>query len=228
MNYKKGSFTTVPNKEILRGKDAIAQIVFMWLCSYADEEGVCFPSRSKLAKDCNVTVDTIDRKVKYLADEGLVKKTTRKDGEVNKSNLYQILLVEDEGVAVQEGQGSLTKDTRGSLTNTTLTQSIKNSIQLTPGDVPSQDIVSIIDLWKPLNHNYDSWYSNNTQRGAVSFLLGKYGYDKVSTMVTQLPDIVSRKFAPKITTPLELKRDLSKLVLFINQERQSKSKRRIV
>ncbi len=89
--YKKGDFFHFPNKSILRGLDAKAQIVFMWLSSYADEDGVCFPSRRTLANDTGIKSSrTIDKAIKVLEEIGLITKENRFKEKEQKSNLYQI------------------------------------------------------------------------------------------------------------------------------------------
>jgi len=93
MKYIKGSFITVPNKTVLKGLLATSQALFMWICSYADEVGICFPSRKTLAEDLCVSLPTIDIHLKKLCEVGLIQKKTRKRGKENHTNLYQIILL---------------------------------------------------------------------------------------------------------------------------------------
>jgi len=86
-------------------------------------------------------------------------------------------------------------------------------------DPQSAEIVEIIKLFEDINPNYLEWYGNKTQRAAVKFLINAVGFDSLKSLVTKLPEITARKFAPKITTPFELKRDWAKLKLFIEQEK---------
>lgn len=90
MKYEKGSFILVPNKEVLRGKGSAVQLVFFWLCDYADKKGVCFPSRKTLSKDSSLSLPTIDRSIKELCILGLITKTKRFSENEQLSNLYQI------------------------------------------------------------------------------------------------------------------------------------------
>ena len=96
MRYEKGSFVVIPNKEILRGAPSEMLSIFFWLCSYADENGQCFPSRNKLHKDTGCGLKTIDKYIKILEERGLIDKQTRyKSGTKEQmSNLYQIMTVE--------------------------------------------------------------------------------------------------------------------------------------
>lgn len=98
MKYERGTFTITPNKEHLRGKPPEMQAVYFWICDRADENGICFPSRAKIAEDCGIkSVRTIDKYIKELADMEILVKTVRKTpGSVeNTSNLYQIMILEE-------------------------------------------------------------------------------------------------------------------------------------
>jgi len=95
MKYEKGSFVLVPNKGYLPGLEPHIQCVYMWLCHFSDDKGLCFPSRSTLATFSGCSVKSVDRALERLCDDGLIVKTIRKDGERNFSNLYQIMILED-------------------------------------------------------------------------------------------------------------------------------------
>lgn len=96
MRYQKGTFVTVPNIDSLDILPAAAQALFMWLCKYADDEGICFPSRKKLAGHLGTTMPTIDKHLLFLEETGFITKTLRKKkgSNENMSNLYQIELVD--------------------------------------------------------------------------------------------------------------------------------------
>jgi len=94
MKYKKGTFIVVPNIDRLDVLHPTGQALFMWLCKYANDDGVCFPSRKKLAGHLSCDMRTIDRHIGFLVDLGFISKTTRqkKGTKTNMSNLYQIHL----------------------------------------------------------------------------------------------------------------------------------------
>jgi hypothetical protein len=96
MKYQPGTFTVIPNKEYLKEKPPILQCLFFWLCQHSDEKGVCFPSRSTLAKEVGCDIRSIDKYIKIMESDNILKKTTRfnKRKKKNDSNLYQIMLSE--------------------------------------------------------------------------------------------------------------------------------------
>ena len=92
MRYEKGNFTVIPNRNTLRGLPSHVQTVFFWLCSYSDNNGQCYPSRSKLSKDAGCSIRTVDTSISKLVEIGMLKKETRKAGKENLSNIYQIII----------------------------------------------------------------------------------------------------------------------------------------
>ena len=83
----------VHSKYRLMEIDAIGQSVFMWLCSHADETGLCWPSISTLAKLCRVCPNTVKDRIRKLEQIGLLQKTPRKkdNSKENDTNLYQVI-----------------------------------------------------------------------------------------------------------------------------------------
>lgn len=94
MKYEKGSFIVVPNKLLLEGIDSYAQIVFFWLCDFADDAGTCWPSRTTLAKKSAISLASVDRALVKLEELGLVKKTKRYYEQAPTTNLYQLMIVQ--------------------------------------------------------------------------------------------------------------------------------------
>ena len=47
------------------------------IANYADEEGICWPSRETLADDSEQSVDSVDRHIKELETAGFIKRAKR-------------------------------------------------------------------------------------------------------------------------------------------------------
>lgn len=105
MKYRKNSFITIPNKEVIKGKSALLQAVYLWICEHANSEGVCFPSRSTIAKEAGVNIKSVDRVIPELENIGILVKTSRKIGEKNMSNEYQIMIVDVKRGSVLQSLG---------------------------------------------------------------------------------------------------------------------------
>lgn len=85
----------------------------------------------------------------------------------------------------------------------------------------------LLKLFEPINPNYTELFANTTQRNALLWLLEKHGLEKVTDVLRALPEIMykhpDKKFAPTITTPVQLKNKLANLVAFVKQRGVSKS-----
>ena len=91
--YKKGSFTIVPNLDAIDGICPYAQVIYLWLCKHADENGICYPGAKRIAKKGGMSERVVPGKVKLLEEIGVLKKTKRtKEEGGNITNLYQIMV----------------------------------------------------------------------------------------------------------------------------------------
>jgi phage replication O-like protein O len=79
----------------------------------------------------------------------------------------------------------------------------------------------LIDLFAEINPMYQDFYSNRTERAALESMASSWGYQKLLNTIKALPSVVLLPYAPRITKPSELKRDIGKLMIFYKQE-QSK------
>lgn len=92
MNYQKGTFTVVPTLHMV-GLTPHEQLVFVWMCFYANQEGECFPSYRTLMKVSGLSKDAIIRAIKKLIARGILEKAKRRrDCGGNTSNLYRIVI----------------------------------------------------------------------------------------------------------------------------------------
>jgi DNA-binding transcriptional MocR family regulator len=78
MKYKKGTFAIIPNIQLLHELPCEAQVIFMHLCFFSDENGTCYPSRQTLADRSNLNIKTIDKYLSLLIDKGIIKKKQRR------------------------------------------------------------------------------------------------------------------------------------------------------
>lgn len=93
MKYTKWSFIVVPNQESLKGKDSVLQCVYMWVCKFADEEWICYPSYQTIADCSGCSRRTVVTKINDLVSLWLLGKSSRFYENKQQSNLYQIMLI---------------------------------------------------------------------------------------------------------------------------------------
>lgn len=133
--FEKGTFITVPNKDYLQKMTCNEMGVYLWLCAYTDDYGVCFPSRALLAQNTSLTKKTVDKCIKSLILIGVLEKQERYKNNEQTSNLYQINILPS---VIKDTGGREMKDTTPGKINTLpqgnerLTElNTINSIQLT-------------------------------------------------------------------------------------------------
>lgn len=90
---KNGNFFILSNSIFKQGLKPREFIVYCCLVKHSDKNGICFPSRRLIAKECCIDKKTVDSAIKNLEKAGLVtkQKRKRKDGS-NTSNLYKVKL----------------------------------------------------------------------------------------------------------------------------------------
>ena len=70
--------------------DALAKLVLISLANRADNNGECYPSLEKIARDCETTKMSVTRKLIVLEELGLIKRINRSVAGIKTSNLYQL------------------------------------------------------------------------------------------------------------------------------------------
>lgn len=81
----------------------------------------------------------------------------------------------------------------------------------------TKTINALIGLFKPINPSFARLYSNKTERDALERMVKQYSYEWLEGLISQLPDIVRKPYAPSITTPYQLERNMGKLKLFLEK-----------
>ena len=124
--FDKGTFIIVPDKEALRGRPPLEQLVAIWIGDYGLTDA--FPSRKTIARDCGVSVKSIDRAIAKLEQDGIITKRRRKNQNGgDTSNSYSRIMRGDIGAGASDKN-----DTGASDKNDTLTTP---SIELTQNEL---------------------------------------------------------------------------------------------
>lgn len=144
MKYKKWDYIVVPNQEVLKWKDALLQCVYMWVCKFANDDWVCFPSYQTIADCAWCSRRTVVRKIKELVKIWLLQKTNRYKEKKQKSNLYQIMLRGDTVTPPSDRESPPRGDTDAHRTTT-------NNWTPPPKVDFSEDYKTIKDKWNNIN-----------------------------------------------------------------------------
>lgn len=82
----------------------------------------------------------------------------------------------------------------------------------------------LINLFEDVNPSYKRLFANKTERNAMERLIKQYGEDYIRRIVVALPTLITRPYAPKITTPYQLEKRMGELKAFVAQERERTNK----
>lgn len=90
-------FTRVANSMIKHIKNGNQFKVYVYLCSlYNRDFDYAFPSMSKIAEDCSMSLNTVKSSIKSLIDLGYIKKGKYKNDGGYNSNVYYIRYIVEE------------------------------------------------------------------------------------------------------------------------------------
>lgn len=74
----------------------LRKLVLLKLCDNANDNGECWPSIATIARKCEMSVRSVQTHIRALEKMGMVRRTERKDGSINETNMYLITLKKSE------------------------------------------------------------------------------------------------------------------------------------
>ena len=81
-----------------------------------------------------------------------------------------------------------------------------------------KDINPLIELFKNVNPSYKQLFKRIPERKTLERLIQEHGIEKITKVLNILPKSNQIKYAPIITTPIQLENKLGSLLAFIKQE----------
>lgn len=251
MKYEKGTFATVPIK-LIDGLDPHTQVVFMHICKFVNEGGHCWPSLKKLAQSCGMSRRTVIRRIEYLQQMGIIRKTARyRENGSYTSNNYELHIEHPEEnikgedssrqchgvtrIVSRSHQDSVT-ESLSELKKTELnSKELKNFEQPLPEALDKrdasenhhEDITKVMEAFQ-MTVNPAIVYGHKTNRKACIELIKKFGVDRVVKTVKYLGEIQEDPFAPRITTPHQLLHKFGDLMIYYKREQAKSQTNQIV
>jgi len=177
-----------------------AQALYLWLCSYANESGQCYPSRAKLAYDCGCSDNTVDRMIDLLIEKGLLYKEPRVKDNEKQTNLYTVLIHEGSptvslptstmgvGVAPQDGielYPVLTQSNKGGDL-----YEVRTEVENLPNTWKAKDKV-IPTPYSP-EKTKEAWSKGERRLQVLSWFMAETGLWSKATNVMKLRQIMNR------------------------------------
>lgn len=97
-----GNYFTLPNQIFDKGLTTSEFVVYCFIVKCSDKSHRCFPSRRTIARQCNISVSTVDKALNGLIDNGLIEKTSRFDFSKEQQQLSNIYTLNK----IQTGTGN--------------------------------------------------------------------------------------------------------------------------
>lgn len=94
--------------------DALAKLVLISLANRADNNGECYPSLARIARDCETTERSVIRKLEVLESLELIKRIRRSEDGLKTSNLYRLPEAAEGYSVVTECHNDVTESYKGS------------------------------------------------------------------------------------------------------------------
>jgi hypothetical protein len=79
----------------------------------------------------------------------------------------------------------------------------------------------LLVLFEPINPSYKTLFANTTQRSAIERMVKEHGEEKITKIIKILKETNHMKYAPVITTPLQLESKLGQLLSFIGKQKNN-------
>ena len=93
-----------------------------------------------------------------------------------------------------------------------------NTIDNIQNITTKDNINRIFPFFEKVNPSYKRMFVNTSQRASLKRLVDQYGEERIKNLLLQLPSIIQRPYAPRITTPYELESKMGQLIAFMKQE----------
>ena len=213
---------------------AIGTSVYMSLCRHSDGEQKCFPSQELIAEEFGITSRSVRTYLGRLEKANLIRVTKKKGRsggrwlrneywlvdksdwkslqEISSSNLHRKqkeILQETGDIEIRNTFPS--KDTHSNNTHKNNTNKAKQGFA---------DTDAIIEKFKAVNPNYESFHRNTTQRKATERLIQKMGMEPLTAVIDELAGVVAKPFCPVITSPYTLEKKLADLLIFLQRKKR--------
>lgn len=204
--------------------------VYISLCRHANKEQKAYPSIGKISEELGISKRSVMRgigtleKYNIIKRERLGKQLTNRYYLLDKKEWVKCATVTSD-VQSEVHHSHFTSAPQSLHECTTVTSIVRkhNSKETqyegSNASVAGKEINNLIFLFKEVNPSYERLFSNKTQRAAMERLVKKWGREKIESVIKFLPQIFGKKFAPTITTPVQLENKMGDLISFIKKER---------
>lgn len=189
----------------------------------AIKKGQFITGRKALSIKTGINESKIERILKYLESEQQI--------EQQKTTKYRLIIIKNwYNYEIKNSKVNNKRTTSEQQVNTNNNDNNDKNVKksISHSDKSPDEINLLIEKFKDINPSYQTLFRNKTERRAAGELIKQYGLPKMLDGVDTLLTIISKPYAPKITTPYQLQRDMGKLKAYIEQDNNSSKKRETI
>lgn len=233
-------FTIVPNY-ILNHSTGVTQALYLQMKRLANDNEICYASEKYFMDKLGVGRKAFKNSLQYLLDHEWIKFSGIKEAPTNGGKqgikTYKIIDLwslnighyskgvsertphtQSEGVSERTSRG-VQKNTKGCSSSgqrRTTTKNIKKE-HLQATELPG--VNEVLGLFKEFNPAIK--FSNKTQRKACESILKEKGLEDAIKIVSYASKVQGERYAPSITTPLQLWDKMAQLQIYFEKENKS-------
>lgn len=219
------------NDEYLNGYAKLCGInatgVYVSLCRHANKEQTCFPSKKLMAEELSISERSVYTALKQLEKYNIVnvEEQGRKNNGSFLNKLYTLINKRYWKKKEPQANGAVGKKRHSPQANDDIhrrhllpnkeTHKRRKHIEKETHKAKLEnfaELSNLFNLFSKINPTIN--YGNKTERNALKELIKKGGYNKMLEAVRYAIKIQGEKYAPVITTPLQLKNKLGSLIVY--------------
>jgi len=204
------------------------------------KDGVCKASNVAIAKIANAEPRSVQNSLNRLEVAGFIEREYKDAQKRNRLRIitkisYSSVRTTEDRQKTSEPQSTRERTTndRASEPQSTRISNSKRVIKESNNNT-AQDAVSdgaLINLalegFKDVNPSYSkTLYPNTNQRKAMGRLIKQHGLEKIQSVIAFLPKSNTSRYAPTITTPLQLEAKLGDLFAWAQKQKDSGRQRK--
>jgi Helix-turn-helix domain len=207
--------------------------VYLSLCRHANKNQQCFPSKKLVAEELAISERSVYTALKTLESWNIIRIETRGRDETGKFNNLLYTLLDKKVWKLKPDQQQHMPSANSAVGKTEQSPSANND-NYRRQQVPNKEthikdthikvyteggeINELIDLFKTVNPSYKELFKNINQRKALIRLSQVLGWEKLRAAIDLLPRTNAERYAPTITTPIELEHNLGRLIAYVQRQ----------
>ena len=187
-----------------------------WLTKLKGER--CIASNLFIAQALHISAKSVQNSLTRLQQYGYIHRTFKDESRRVREEIIPLIVLskvslnKDTGIPNQGYDVSLNKEQKKKRVIRKVNNTAKHCFA-------GKEINDLISLFEEVNPTFERLYGNKTQRAALERLVAKFGQGKISGAIKALHGIINQKYAPRITTPLQLEQKLGDLAAFVKQQK---------